>query len=83
MDNKNLFDFLENKNIKDAEYKILLERYKDDFEILKKCVELFDPIDGNTSFHGLIFLISKIKKEDTSLSKYILFKNKSINFFLL
>ena len=49
LDNRNLFDFLENKNIKDAEYKILLERYKDDFEILKKCVELFDPIDGNNN----------------------------------
>ena len=46
LDNKNLFEYLEQKNIKDPEMKILLERYKDDFEILKKCVELFDPIDG-------------------------------------
>ena len=52
MDNQNLFDFLEKKNIKDAELKILLERYKDDFEILKKCVELFDPIDGNSTKKG-------------------------------
>ena len=49
MDNQNLFEFLEKKNIKDAELKILLERYKDDFEILKKCVELFDPVDGNSN----------------------------------
>ena len=36
MDNQNLFDFLEKKNINDVELKVLLERYKDDFEILKK-----------------------------------------------
>jgi hypothetical protein len=47
MDNKNLFEYLEKKNIKDPELKILLERYEDDFEILKKCVENFDPIEGN------------------------------------
>ena len=53
MDNQNLFDFLEKKNIKDAELKILLERYKDDFEILKKCVECFDPIGGSTNKGGI------------------------------
>ena len=46
LDNQNLFDFLEKKNIKDMELKILLERYKDDFEVLKKCVEAFDPLEG-------------------------------------
>ena len=33
LDNKNLLDFLEKKNIKDPEIKILAERYKDDFEM--------------------------------------------------
>ena len=61
MDNQNLFDFLERKNIKDAEFKILLERYKDDFEILKKCVELFDPIKGSSTNEGDIQIKSKNK----------------------
>ena len=49
MDNQNLFDYLERKKIQEMEFKILLERYKNDFEILKKCVELFDPTDGNSN----------------------------------
>ena len=53
MDNQNLFSFLEKKNIKDNELKILLERYKDDFEILNKCVESFDPINGSNNKNNI------------------------------
>ena len=66
MDNQNLFEFLEKKNIKDAELKILLERYKDDFEILKKCVELFDPIDGNKTSKGEMELNNKKLERNSS-----------------
>ena len=54
MDNQYLFDFLEKKNIKDPELKILLERYQNDFEILKKCVECFDPIGGSSTSKDII-----------------------------
>ena len=54
MDNQYLFDFLEKKNIKDPELKILLERYQNDFEILKKCVECFDPIGGSSTNNDII-----------------------------
>ena len=47
MDNQSLFNFLESKNIKDPELKILSERYKDDFEILETCIKSFDPLDVN------------------------------------
>ena len=47
MDNQNLMNFLESKNLKDPELKVLKERFQDDFEILQTCVKLFDPIDGN------------------------------------
>ena len=59
MDNQYLFDFLEKKNIKDPELKILLERYQNDFEILKKCVECFDPIGGSSTNNDIILNPSK------------------------
>ena len=66
MDNQNLFEFLEKKNIKDAELKILLERYKDDFEILKKCVETFDPIEGNSTKKGEMELNNRKLERNSS-----------------
>ena len=47
MDNQNLMNFIESKNLKDPELKVLKERFQNDFEILQTCVKLFDPIDGN------------------------------------
>ena len=47
IDNQNLMNYIESKNFKDPEFKILKERFQDDFEILQTCVKLFDPIDGN------------------------------------
>ena len=52
IDNQNLMNYIESKNFKDPEFKILKERFQDDFEILQTCVKLFDPIDdksGNNS----------------------------------
>ena len=52
IDNQNLLNYIESKNFKDPEFKILKERFQDDFEILQTCVKLFDPIDdksGNNS----------------------------------
>ena len=60
MDNKNLFECLKRKDIKDPELKILLERYQNDFEILEKCVETFDPINGNNNQNDI--KINKNKK---------------------
>ena len=47
LDNQNLMNFLDSKNLKDPELKVLKGRFQDDFEILQTCVKLFDPIDGN------------------------------------
>ena len=44
MDNQNLINFIESKNLKDPEVKILKERFLDDFEILQTCIKTFDPI---------------------------------------
>ena len=52
IDNQNLMNYIESKNFKDPEFKILKERFQDDFEILQTCVKLFDPTDdksGNNS----------------------------------
>ena len=52
IDNQNLMNYIESKNFKDPEFKILKERFQDDFEILQTCVKLYDPIDdksGNNS----------------------------------
>ena len=52
IDNQNLMNYIESKNFKDPEFKILKERFQDDFVILQTCVKLFDPIDdksGNNS----------------------------------
>ena len=49
MDNQNLINFIESKNLKDPEVKILKERFQDDFEILQTCIKTFDPIQGNGS----------------------------------
>ena len=72
MDNKNLFDYLENKKLKDTEFNILLERYKDDFEILKTCVELFDPINGSNNKDA--FQLNKKK-----LTRNSSFENLNLN----
>ena len=52
MDNQNLMKYIESKNFKDPEFKILKERFQDDFEILQTCVKSFDPIDGNSGTSG-------------------------------
>ena len=52
MDNENLMKYIESKNFKDPEFKILKERFQDDFEILQTCVKSFDPIDGNSGTSG-------------------------------
>ena len=52
MDNENLMKYIESKNFKDPEFKILKERFQDDFEILQTCVKSFDPIDGNNGTSG-------------------------------
>ena len=44
MDNQNLINFKESKNLKDPEVKILKERFQDDFEILQTWIKKFDPI---------------------------------------
>ena len=52
IDNQNLMNYIESKNFKDPEFKILKERFQDDFEILQTCVKLFYPTDdksGNNS----------------------------------
>ena len=49
IDNQNLINFKESKNLKDPEVKILKERFQDDFEILQTCIKTFDPIQGNGS----------------------------------
>ena len=52
IDNQNLMNYIESKNFKDPEFKVLKERFQDDFEILQTCVKLFDPTDdksGNNS----------------------------------
>ena len=49
MDNQNLMNFIESKNIKDPEFNILKERFLNDFEILQTCVKLFEPSDGNSN----------------------------------
>ena len=49
LDNKNLMDYIESKNNKDPELKVLRERFQDDFEILKTCVKLFNPIENNNN----------------------------------
>ena len=46
LDNQNLMNFLDSKNLKDPELKILKDRFNDDFEILQTCIKLFDPIEG-------------------------------------
>ena len=48
MDNQNLLNYIDSKNLKDPEFKILKERFIDDFEILQTCVKTFDPIEGNS-----------------------------------
>ena len=48
MDNQNLLNYIDSKNLKDPEFKILKERFQDDFEILQTCVKTFDPIEGNS-----------------------------------
>ena len=48
IDNQNLMNYIESKNFKDPEFKILKERFQDDFEILQTCVKLFDPIDDKS-----------------------------------
>ena len=57
LDNQNLMNFLDSKNLKDPELKILKDRFNDDFEILQTCIKLFDPIEGKG-----IKDINKIKK---------------------
>ena len=49
MDNQNLMNYIESKNIKDPELKVLKERFQDDFEILQTCIKNFDPLDGNAN----------------------------------
>ena len=49
MDNQNLMNYIESKNIKDPELKVLKERFQDDFEILHTCIKNFDPLDGNAN----------------------------------
>ena len=49
LDNKNLMDYIESKNNKDPELKVLRERFQDDFEILQTCVKLFNPIENNNN----------------------------------
>ena len=49
MDNKNLMNYIESKNNKDPELKVLRERFQDDFEILQTCVKLFNPIENNNN----------------------------------
>jgi len=49
LDNKNLMNYIESKNNKDPELKILRERFQDDFEILQTCVKLFNPIENNNN----------------------------------
>ena len=49
LDNKNLMDYIESKNNKDPESKVLRERFQDDFEILQTCVKLFNPIENNNN----------------------------------
>ena len=52
MDNQNLMKYIESKNFKEPEFKILKERFQDDFEILQTCVKSFEPIDGNSGNSG-------------------------------
>ena len=49
LDNKNLMNYIESKNNKDPELKVLRERFQDDFEILQTCVKLFNPIENNNN----------------------------------
>ena len=49
MDNQNLMNYIESKNIKDPELKVLKERFQDDFEILQIFIKNFDPLDGNVN----------------------------------
>ena len=79
MDNQNLFEFLERKKIQDIEFKILLERYKNDFEILKKCVELFDPTDGSNNNNINKDIILKAKKNIIRNSSYEDLNENNIN----
>ena len=81
LDNQNLMNFLDSKNLKDPELKILKDRFNDDFEILQTCIKLFDPIEGKG-----IKDINKIKKitrnssyEDLNINNNMDINNAKLN----
>ena len=78
IDNQNLMNYIESKNFKDPEFKILKERFQDDFEILQTCVKLFDPIDdksGNNSKNLNLVNQNKILR-NSSWKNFMIWKKK-------
>ena len=78
MDNKNLMNYIESKNNKDPELKVLRERFQDDFEILQTCVKLFNPIENNNNKD--LNLLLKQSKHIRNLSyENLIISNNDIN----
>ena len=78
LDNKNLMNYIESKNNKDPELKVLRERFQDDFEILQTCVKLFNPIENNNNKD--LNLLLKQSKHIRNLSyENLIISNNDIN----